>query len=310
MKRILIIFLMLFELSGTLLFADDLAKNEYMTLDLDWESAFFLTPQAIYEIRHYNETYQKLDRRDFKLSENGWFYYKSNFYIPGQNPELSSVMIDRKNQPRYSSYDFYNFWFNAKYTASSVLKEKSKDEIRTYQAGYLGTFAYTSDKPYESLSWNFDHYPWAEGENGYGIGTSIKMSTEQPFKMVIILNGYVDPMNPDLYRNNSRVKLFSVHDLDNDDDYYFEMADCVCFQFFYLNKQTKNIELTIKEVYEGDTWDNTCITAIIPEKNNSTIRFDKYQKYSPYSSKNDIIETLKIYTSKYNLYKYENEPYK
>ena len=67
----------------------------------------------------------------------------------------------------------------------------------------------------------------------------------------------------ELYKKNSRVKKFTVEDLDNNIKYEIKLTDDVKFQNFRLKKPTANIRLTIKEVYKGDKWDDTCVSSII-----------------------------------------------
>jgi hypothetical protein len=80
----------------------------------------------------------------------------------------------------------------------------------------------------------------------------------------MILNGYVDMEKLDLYKKNSRVKVFTLEDLDNNINSKIKLADEVVFQNFKLQKPTKHIRLTIKEVYKGNKWEDTCVSSIIP----------------------------------------------
>ena len=134
------------------------------------------------------------------------------------------------------------------------------------------------------------------------------MTTEKPFQRIMILNGYVDAKKPDLYRKNSRVKAFSVRDLDNGGEYTFELEDCVCFQFFNLSGETKNIELKIAEVYKGDRWDDTCVSAIVPTMPGVTDSAPPYQKYTCFGDKEAVLKAIGWYTSEYKPYKYEPDP--
>ena len=42
------------------------------------------------------------------------------------------------------------------------------------------------------------------------------------------------------------------------------LSDEVVFQYFNLEKPTAHIRLTIKEVYKGNKWEDTCVSSIIP----------------------------------------------
>ena len=123
----------------------------------------------------------------------------------------------------------------------------------------------------------------------------------------MILNGYVDAKKPELYKKNSRVKTFSVQDLDSDEKYTYTLEDCVSFQHFNFRKPAKNIELTITEVYKGEKWDDTCVSAIVPETpaggdNELYQEQPLSQSYTSFSDKENILDAIKEYTSKYTKY--------
>lgn len=290
-------------------FAVDLSKDKYLRFEFTWDSSYFLTPEAIYRICWEGSFYEKLSRSNFRLDENGWFYYDEIMFIPELAVKLGGNC--KNNEYAQMRGYFYNPWFKVTYSASSSLSENTRSGFVVYSAENLGTFAFAPTDHYESLSWNYDHIPWVEGESGYGIGTVIKMTSENPFKKIMILNGYVDAKKPELYRKNSRVKAFFVRDLDNGNEYTFELEDCVCFQFFNLNHETKKLELKIAEVYKGDKWEDTCVSAIVPESHNDgTEAYPAYQKYSCFDNKEDILKLIDLYTSEYKFRKYEPDTYK
>lgn len=194
---------------------------------------------------------------------------------------------------------FYQPHFKSKFTATSELKEKTKKGTVVYKAQNLAEYAYAPQDKYVVLEWNYDGKPWVEGVDGYGIGEKIKLSTAQKFQAIDILNGYVDPKRPDLYKKNSRVKTFAVKDLDNDLDYIFHLEDVVEFQTFNFRKFTKNIELTILEVYEGDKWADTCVTGITPRSwltvgpdyEDTDVSFE--QSYTYKCDRDEVLEDIK-----------------
>lgn len=162
-------------------FAVDLSKDKYLRFEFTWDSSYFLTPEAVYRICWEGSFYEKLSRNDFRLDENGWFYYDEIMFIPG----LGAVKLDgncENNEYAQMRGYFYNPWFKVTYSASSSLSENTRSGFVVYSAENLGTFAFAPTDHYESLSWNYDHIPWVEGESGYGIGTVIKMTSEKPFK--------------------------------------------------------------------------------------------------------------------------------
>ena len=216
--------------------AKDLSKDKYYSLNLAWYSTHYVTPQCIYEVNNEEETYTKLSRNRIYLDKTGYYHFDDKVFIPG----LMAVKFDLKKGRLFNdSYAeekgvYFNDSFGAKYSASSSLSEKTKNEIKKYDAENLGRFAFSSTSHYESLSWNFNSIPWVEGEKGYGIGSTIRISTKEYFDTLCILNGYVNIEKLDLYKKNSRVKVFNVKDLDNNLEYRIELEDIVEFQYFLL----------------------------------------------------------------------------
>ena len=69
--------------------------------------------------------------------------------------------------------------------------------------------------------------------------------------------------------------------------------------------------MKIAEVYKGDKWEDTCVSAIVPESHNDgTEAYPAYQKYSCFDNKEDILKLIDLYTSEYKFRKYEPDPYK
>lgn len=272
--------------------AEDLSKDKYIKFYLTWDSAYLAGPGELYYINYEGDFYNSQDRNQMRLDENGYFYFNDKIFIPGkQNVYFDGEL---KNDPEAEEYSFYyNSAYGVDYKASSELSEKTKNGTVNYSAENLATFAFSATNHYESLSWNFNHVPWVEGEKGYGIGTKISLHSEESFGQVLILNGYVDIKRPDLYRKNSRVKKFKVCDLDNSEEYIFELEDCVCFQIFTLNYQTKNLSLEILDVYKGDKYDDTCVSAIVPESKSASDGDSSYeQTYSCFLPKPEAEEQI------------------
>ena len=145
--------------------------------------------------------------------------------------------------------------------ASSSLKEKNKTygpdgTLTVYNPRCLSTNAY----------WVKDNIPWAEGKAGDGIGETIEMDlipgaahNDSGFYFVI-LNGYVDPLRPYLFKQNNRIKKALI---ETDTGFKKEVTfnDAVEFNSVYIEEKTRHIKLTILEVYKGTKYSDTCITA-------------------------------------------------
>lgn len=295
MKKILTVAALLAVFAGSVHAEDnaDFIKNAYINFKInsDGYKNVYVTPEQIHTFDILSGEYVIEPRNKFKLGKDGYFYYDDVITIPGAIEHVYFRRYEYENPEteegaKYRGI-FYNSRFKAKYSASSELSENTKKGTVVYKAENLGQFAYEAPswrQYYEPwLYWNFESKPWVEGSDGYGIGETINITTTHHYQMtgIIILNGYVDLEKRDLYKKNSRVKTFTVKDKVNYITYTFELEDCVEFQQFFLQKSTNNIELIIEDVYKGDKWSDTCITAIIPEDQGGTGSDVKlYQKYT------------------------------
>lgn len=155
-------------------------------------------------------------------------------------------------------------WYYNNITASSSLKEKNRtyspdQTLKVYDpfAGGYGQYGKV---------WVKDNIPWVEGKAGDGIGESIEMDlipgaahNDSGFYFVI-LNGYVDPLRPYLFKQNNRIKKALI---ETNTGFKKEITfnDAVEFNSVYIEEKTKHIKLTILEVYKGTKYSDTCITA-------------------------------------------------
>ena len=142
--------------------------------------------------------------------------------------------------------------------------------------------------------------PWAEGEEGPGIGVtfSIKFIPHSPIADVwrkfgdigfledvgvadglVIMNGYVDFYRPDLFLKNNRVKRVYVKSTDDGEyfEFEYELKDVPEFQAIPLPRRTHSLEMTILDVYKGTIYDDTVITAILPKGRNNYSNIDSFE---------------------------------
>jgi hypothetical protein len=115
-----------------------------------------------------------------------------------------------------------------------------------------------------------DNIPWVEGVKGSGINEWIELTLypgDNPVDALLISNGYVDFTRPQLYRANNRVKVLQIEVLNTDIVFSVTLNDTYQFQEIRMPKRVTKatkIRLTIKEVYKGEKWDDTCINLVVP----------------------------------------------
>lgn len=303
-----ILYLLIFLISQIVFCQDlDLSKDVYTSIDVSWTDIEYVTPDKIISVCIEGDFYEEKDRSIFRLDNSGYFFYQGSILIPGYGKVLLSENGKTYDYAKEQNY-FFHCYMGTKYSASSELKENTKNGTVEYSADNLGKFAYAPTDHYENLSWNYESKPWVEGKNDYGIGETINLSTEEPFSSITILNGYVDVKRMDLYKKNSRAKKLKVLDVDNNVEYIFELEDVIEFQTFSFKKKTNNIIITIDDVYKGDKWSDTCITGIVPNPSDTYIDAEKIplnQNYSYKKDKDYILDKINYYKNKYKKKVYE-----
>lgn len=109
--------------------------------------------------------------------------------------------------------------------------------------------------------------PWVPGKsnNSSGIGEYLEIEFSEPKDNIVVLNGYVDLEKRYLYKANNRVKKATVTSLDTDNPFEieYEFEDYVHFSEIDFPAKVNKVRFTIDEVYKGEKWDDTCISAVI-----------------------------------------------
>ncbi len=179
--------------------------------------------------------------------------------IDEYNEKIKELNKDASMQ---SYFDLLTFDIN-RILSSSEYSENLKSEKVIYTSKYLNIFL-ISQIDYSKL---LLHAPWVPGKekSSSGIGEYLEIEFTKPKDNLVILNGYVDLEKRYLYKANNRVKKATITSLDKDNPFEIEydFEDYVHFSEINFPKAVNKVRFTIKEVYEGEKWDDTCITAVI-----------------------------------------------
>lgn len=112
--------------------------------------------------------------------------------------------------------------------------------------------------------------PWVPGKksNPAGIGESLTIEFAEPKANIVVLNGYVDLEKRYLYKANNRVKTAVIASLDEGNPFEFEyrFEDFVHFAEIDFPAKVSKVSFTIKDVYNGEKWNDTCVTAVITRR--------------------------------------------
>lgn len=106
-------------------------------------------------------------------------------------------------------------------------------------------------------------FPWVEGVAGYGIGEwiDINISPYEPSVTLAIMNGYVSYQKPYLYEQNSRIKKMEISG--NNNTMLVELPDSpALYEIKVDSKFGARLRLTIKDIYPGTKWKDTCLESI------------------------------------------------
>lgn len=219
----------------------------------------------------------EMDLADLRLNDEGWYEAhimgKSFLVLKGGNFfRIFNRDLDERpfdfwvGSPRLEGNEYdtmYDFGIQSIH-ASSVYSEVIGGESVTYSAEGINEFLF---RDYLGISryWNADHLPWVEGEDGPGIGVTLDVTFAEPSDHMLVLNGFVDPLRRHLFRENNRVKRALIRSLDAGTPFSFEyeFTDAVEFSHFQFPQPVSAVQLEILDVYPGDRWDDTAISAII-----------------------------------------------
>ncbi len=144
-------------------------------------------------------------------------------------------------------------------TASSFLSEVINNKTIRYSSENLKNYDIT--------------LPWVDGRNGDGIGETIILRDKYTrSKGLVIFNGYISAINPNLYLNNNRVKEIIVT-LDSGNDYKFKLSDSPELQRLEFPEFSSSFKIEIKSIYSGLKYNDTVISGIFQD-----LRFNMYKR--------------------------------
>jgi hypothetical protein len=109
------------------------------------------------------------------------------------------------------------------------------------------------------------HCPYSEGVKGPGINETITIQAKDPNKKITgfyLSNGYVSFDKPYLYELNNRIKNISISSSDGKHIGDYDLMDTPLLQYIYLKTESNTIIITIKDIYPGKKYDDTCLNFI------------------------------------------------
>lgn len=178
--------------------------------------------------------------------------------------------------------------------ASSYLSENTKKGLVNYEPrNLLERLYYMTGPDYDKVTYDTVTPPWVEGKEDYGIGEYLDIEFKWPSDELQILNGFVDFTRMDLYEKNSRVKTVLIESENPKFSKEYQLEDLVKYTVINLPQKTDKIRITIKDVYPGTKYKDTCLSSILVTNPN-------VPSYEEMSEK--ILNALKegVYDRRYN----------
>ena len=276
-KRFVLCGMVMIFLSASV-FCEDLFWNQKYGGSLTYESLYLIENG---EIRIYIMTpegyrYETVTEEMLAADEDGYFrtslfggnqifLYGGNFVLLAErgeenysvyNPDVSLAKLAAKGAFKREKYGI------AKISAGTFLTEGTGKNRIEYSPDGLNDLFYSG---WLGFRWNDTLVPWAEGEEGPGIGTELTVEFTEPKDHVLIINGFVDFARPHLYKANNRIKICRVRSADGGELFEFigEFEDVVKLHEFSFPRPADRIIIEICEVYPGRKWDDTVITGIL-----------------------------------------------
>lgn len=239
-----------------------------------------------------NEPFLVLAGGETLLHFSHEYYSKPEQYFGGQEarmgafllggPEWAFNILNRGEKERLEGYKEaeVGFWDDGikSINAWSTLTEMVKGKKISYGADRMRHPFY--DWGDMKINFNNASLFWAEGEPGPGIGGTIEIELSRESDHLMILNGAVDLARRNLYKANNRLKRILIESTEPAFVMEYVFEDIVQFHKISLPKKTRKVTLIIKEVYKGEKWDDTCISAI----------FLKQEELRPRSEYEQVIE--------------------
>jgi hypothetical protein len=244
---------------------------------------------------------------DIVLKENGYLYTKvfiweesvlfgSRFFL-FLNDRRNSIGHGINGIGSFSGLDFsgatgaiYNETLIQNIECTSYLKEGAIQYSTDTLSRYLGYFSYTHSPDLQVFNGNAR--PWVEGVDGPGIGEQLTITFTEPYSDIVVLNGFVDRNRKHLFKENNRVKTAIIRSDDSGEPFEFEyhFEDMVRFDEIRFPRTAKKVIFEIKNVYPGEKWDDTCISAVL------TREPDPYKGTEPEEDVEEEPKEKKVYS--------------
>lgn len=247
---------------------DFLEINKLVLWDKAW--SYVIEDGRLFHLDDEAETVTEIT--DIVQKENGYTVITRNereiLFIPGEEHFEEFPLSyyrgkeykerKKKEYPQTDSGMRSNLYIS-KIESSSFYTETLKGVVYEYSADNLLN-RFVPDCVCHPLNYNDMTLPWVAG--GKGPGESLDIHFTEPQSSFTVLNGFISLSNPELYKDNSRMKTVKITSAESDFVVEYEFTDIVHFAQIRLPESVSSVKLEITEVYPGSKYSDTCVSAV------------------------------------------------
>lgn len=212
-------------------------------------------------INTYDYTVEVGEYVDIDMDDHGGYTIKSNDFdvVTVVRKQLYGVGVGETTVT--ITYQSQEYTLNVTVVSSSVEATKTIS-MKSYEASSTlasqGSYNYKASNLFDEDS----NTCWCEGADDDGIGESITITFNETTELVnfVLSNGY--QRTSDTYSNNGRVKVLEFTFDDGTETITVDDSNSAKKYTFSDTHITDSVVITIKDVYEGTKYSDTCISEL------------------------------------------------
>ncbi|MBP3416116.1 MAG: hypothetical protein J6K76_01945 [Spirochaetaceae bacterium] len=241
--------------------------------------------------------FEKRRIEDFILDADGWYsteifgektyciFGADEFEFSSKNkmftlydPKLDFTALRKKwdSHPYHSEFSINN----SPLKVPDYLVENKNGEKIIYNTDDMSSNVYARYWEGGEMR-NIHAKPWATSKEP--VGMHFQYSPGWQFDSLLLLNGYVDPSNRHLYKDNRRIKRIRITSPQSSFILEVEIEDVVHFHEIPLPESVREVDIEILDFYEGRKYKDLCIQRLYDYLDMNT--FNYYGDYSKWTDK-------------------------
>lgn len=224
--------------------------NTYDNIDIDLTSSIKRNENGFYELQWNSESIYPEPKKGIKYN-----------VIFGSNYLFFLRDVKEKNFKHFSENIKNKSMFDFEIKGEYFLEETINKEKISYSPENL-KFKFSSMYDVKN-DFQSGTLPWAVNKESIN-KAFCEIKFKKTVKGFVFLNGYVDMQKQSLYYKNARAKEIKILDLNTKQESIITLIDDLIYQDVSLPFETDSVRIEILSYYEGNKYDDICISAIYP----------------------------------------------